>query len=325
MAAGPLVSVVIPVFNGSAYLREAIESALAQTYPNVEILVVDDGSNDGGATAAIVRSYGGLIRPLRQENGGVASALNLGIRAMRGEFFSWLSHDDAYLPHKLSSQIAALPRLGGDTVLYADYEIIDGTGKRIGCSRNGGIPEAMFRRALVTETPVNGCTVLVPGRCFERAGLFDESLKTTQDYDLWFRMADCCRFVHQPLVVLKSRVHPAQGTRALAAACRAEGNALHIRFLETLANERQRAPAFDRFLLYAAVRLRQLGYTAAAARALSMYLEESHAGRGFPGTAHRAAAGLFYGLLDRRPFRGVLAKALRSWAFSGSRRAFPMR
>ena len=101
----PLVSIVIPVYNGANFLREAIDSALAQTWPHCEILVVNDGSTDNGATEDISLSYRARIRYFRKENGGVASALNLGIREMRGDFFSWLSHDDVYLPDKCRNQV----------------------------------------------------------------------------------------------------------------------------------------------------------------------------------------------------------------------------
>ncbi|TFG59465.1 MAG: glycosyltransferase family 2 protein, partial [Deltaproteobacteria bacterium] len=84
MGLRPLVSIVIPVYNGSDYLREAVDSAMAQTYADVEVLVVNDGSDDGGKTEAIALSYGDRIRYFRKENGGVASALNLGVREMRG-------------------------------------------------------------------------------------------------------------------------------------------------------------------------------------------------------------------------------------------------
>ena len=87
------VSIIIPVFNGANYLREAIDSALKQTYENIEVLVINDGSDDNGKTEAIARSYGDKLRYFHKENGGVASALNLGIKEMAGEYFSWLSHD----------------------------------------------------------------------------------------------------------------------------------------------------------------------------------------------------------------------------------------
>ena len=79
----PLVSIIIPVYNGSNFMREAIDSALAQTYPNIEILVVNDGSTDN--TREIALSYGDKIRYFEKENGGVATALNLAIREMKGE------------------------------------------------------------------------------------------------------------------------------------------------------------------------------------------------------------------------------------------------
>ena len=82
MGSKPLVSIVIPVYNGSNYMREAIDSALAQTYENVEIIVVNDGSTDDGETDRIARSYGDKIRYFAKDNGGVSSALNKGIKEM---------------------------------------------------------------------------------------------------------------------------------------------------------------------------------------------------------------------------------------------------
>ena len=99
----PLVSIVIPVYNGSNYLAEAIDSALNQTYDNVEIIVVNDGSKDEGKTRDVALKYGNKIRYFEKENGGVASALNFGVKQMSGEYFSWLSHDDFYTPHKIET------------------------------------------------------------------------------------------------------------------------------------------------------------------------------------------------------------------------------
>src|SRR6185436_20245230 len=107
----PKVSIVIPVYNGSNYLRTAVESALAQTYSNIEIIVVNDGSTDDGDTEAIALSYGGRIKYYCKPNGHVASALNFGIRHMSGEYFSWLSHDDLYKSDKIALQMRALSEL----------------------------------------------------------------------------------------------------------------------------------------------------------------------------------------------------------------------
>ena len=101
----PLVSIIIPAYNASNYLKEAIESALNQTYKNVEIIVVNDGSNDGGQTRAVAEEYKEKIAYYEKENGGSSSALNYGIKKMNGEWFSWLSHDDVYYPDKIQKQI----------------------------------------------------------------------------------------------------------------------------------------------------------------------------------------------------------------------------
>jgi glycosyltransferase involved in cell wall biosynthesis len=114
----PLVSIVIPVYNGSNYLSEAIDCCLNQTYPHVEVIVVNDGSNDGGKSHEIAISYGSKISYYEKENGGVSSALNLGIEKMKGQYFSWLSHDDLYLPQHIETQIEALIKTpGADSVI----------------------------------------------------------------------------------------------------------------------------------------------------------------------------------------------------------------
>ena len=126
---------------------------------------------------------------------------------------------------------------------------------------------------LVTDIPVNGCTVLVPRRCFEQVGLFDERLKVTQDYDLWFRMARKYPFVHVPEVLLRSRMHAAQGTRRMASTCLAEGNANFTQWLDEIALDQMPSPdpALTRFFFRAAVRLKRRGYIPAAEHALLLY------------------------------------------------------
>ena len=133
----PLVSIVIPVYNGANYLSEAIDSALAQTYVNVEVIVVNDGSTDDGKTKDIALSFGNRIRYLEKGNGGVATALNLAVGEMRGELFSWLSHDDAYYPDKIARQVATLAAIEDDkTIPFCNYDIIDHGSQVVG---QGGI------------------------------------------------------------------------------------------------------------------------------------------------------------------------------------------
>ena len=104
----PKISIIIPVYNGSNYMKEAIDSAINQTYKNYEIIVVNDGSNDNGETEKIALEYGNKIKYYHKKNGGVSSALNYGIEKMTGEYFSWLSHDDVYTNDKIQNQINAL-------------------------------------------------------------------------------------------------------------------------------------------------------------------------------------------------------------------------
>jgi glycosyltransferase involved in cell wall biosynthesis len=207
----PKVSIIIPVYNGSNYLGEAIDSALAQTYKNIEIIVVNDGSDDGRKTEEIALSYGAKIRYFYKDNGGVASALNLGIREMTGEYFSWLSHDDVYYPNKIEAQIDYLRNMKKDIVLYSDYEFIDHESRFLKKKILKAVEPQKFRLALIVSDPVNGCTLLIPKICFELTGLFNEGLRTTQDYELWFRMAKNFTFVHIPRVLFKSRKHLEQG------------------------------------------------------------------------------------------------------------------
>lgn len=212
----PLVSIVIPVYNGANYMREAIDSALAQTYGNLEVLVVNDGSRDNGETERIAQSYGDKIRYFAKKNGGVATALNKGIREMRGEYFSWLSHDDVYLPHKIERQIAFMDQLElYDAVLYSDYSFVNGSGRSAGEQRLPGVPpDAVFQYLYLNQT-LHGCTLLIPKSAFDEVGMFPEHLKTTQDYDLWLRLCRKRPFVHQAEILIQGRQHEAQGSRVM--------------------------------------------------------------------------------------------------------------
>jgi hypothetical protein len=213
----PKVSIVIPVFNGADFLRQAVESALNQTYPRVEVIVVNDGSIDGGKTEEIAKSFGSRIRYVHRANGGVAAALNTGIQMMEGDFFSWLSHDDLYYPHKIEFQLKflkdALPQA---VMLYSDFDIIDANSICTGVCR---VPSVIADAPLVAilSTIVHGCSTLVSREIFDRVGLFNERLLTTQDNDMWLRiLKDGYPILHVPEVLIRSRQHAGQGQRKLA-------------------------------------------------------------------------------------------------------------
>ena len=125
----PKVSIVIPVYNGSNYLWEALESAINQIYDNIEIIVVNDGSNDWWKTKQVAMKYKDKIRYFEKENWWVASALNFWIRKMEWEYFSWLSHDDMYYPNKIEEQIKFLEKLNKEkrdnAIIFTNFEFVD--------------------------------------------------------------------------------------------------------------------------------------------------------------------------------------------------------
>ncbi|MEL6752199.1 MAG: glycosyltransferase, partial [Pseudomonadota bacterium] len=209
-------SIVIPVYNGANYMEAAIDSALAQTWRDTEVIVVNDGSTDGGETDRIAKSYGDRIRYIAQPNGGVASALNTGIHAMTGEVFCWLSHDDRHLPEKLTRQFrkwTAMKR--PKNILIADYRLIDESGAKITDVRLDH--EAINAQPLhaLLRGSIHGCSVFVPRTFFEDVGQFDLGRPTTQDYDLWNRGFRAYPFVHMDEVLIESRWHDEQGSKKI--------------------------------------------------------------------------------------------------------------
>ena len=141
-ASTPLVSIVIPVYNGARYVGQAIESALGQDYPSIEVIVVNDGSTDEGRTREAIAPYLPRVRYFEKPNGGVASALNFGIAQMRGGYLSWLSHDDLYRSDKVSRQVARMSELESEAILYTDFDIVDENGNRVSRVR---VPAAVSR------------------------------------------------------------------------------------------------------------------------------------------------------------------------------------
>jgi glycosyltransferase involved in cell wall biosynthesis len=273
----PKISVVIPVYNGADFLEEAIESALAQTYANIEIIVVNDGSSDAGATERIALGYHNRIIYASKPNGGVASALNVAIKLATGDYLSWLSHDDLYTPHKLQRQVDFL-RAKGDTdaIVYSDFSVFTVSPDEDTVIPLRGVPPEQFRYWITVENALHGCTLLIPRKAFERCGNFNESLRTTQDYDLWFRMAKEFRFVHIPEVFVKARNHAQQGSVKMADTALRECNALLSNFVENLAeNEITSASGTSLPVGYAKISasmaLRGFDEAASTAMRLSLY------------------------------------------------------
>jgi len=183
----PRISVVIPVFNGANYLATAIDSALGQTYDDVEVLVIDDGSTDGGATEAIARAYGDRIRYHRKANGGVSSALNSGIALMHGDYFAWLSHDDRFLPEKFERQVAFIEQHREVDALATGLEVIDSQGAVTSNYSCGDVTVIRNGRGVMDHW-VYGCSLLIHKGVFNRLGGFNEGNRTVQDLEMWLKM-----------------------------------------------------------------------------------------------------------------------------------------
>jgi len=210
-----LVSIIIPVYNGANYLREAIDSALAQTYPNIEVIVINDGSDDDGATERIAKSYGEGIRYFRKENGGVSSALNYGISVMHGECFSWLSHDDVYLPDKIESEIKALQILGAKkSIVKCKTSYIDKYSKLIKKKKDVNQITTVDEPLLYSiKHTLNGCSLLIPKEAIEHTTGFDESLRYCQDVLMWWKLfIDGYGLIDTGKVGMYSRIHNQQLT-----------------------------------------------------------------------------------------------------------------
>ncbi len=213
----PLVSIIIPVYNGSNYLKKAIDSALNQTYSNIEIIVVNDGSTDEGKTEEIAKSYGSRIRYIKKENGGVSSALNEGIREMKGTYFSWLSHDDEYYADKIEKQIESLKKVNNPrTVALCGTEFIDEKSNVLNkkwAMQEAGVYSSKEALSQLTKKTFSGIALLIPKSAFDENGLFDESLKYIQDLVMWRSVfLSGYSLVVVPRTMARSRLHSAQQT-----------------------------------------------------------------------------------------------------------------
>ena len=186
----PKVTIVIPIYNGENYMREAIDSALGQTYPNIEIIVINDGSTDN--TEKIALSYGNRIRYFAKENGGVSSALNIGLEKMTGEYFQFLPHDDLLHPQKIEKQIAAIQASGQpDSIVWSGWSLYLQEEKKL---KRVMFPYEHDDVKMITKgiypllySLITVVTVLFPKKFIDEVGTFNLELATSQDYDMMFR------------------------------------------------------------------------------------------------------------------------------------------
>lgn len=215
-------SVVMPVYNGRDFFKFALESAVVATDKCDEIIVVEDGSSDGGVRDIVdMFQHDREIRYLSKSNGGVATALNLGLENCRNPNFSWLSHDDLYLKNRFKSD-RGLREYSPDTVTVSDFYLLESGSNQltyINSTPNLGNKQ---RFRLLSRRFLNGNCLTAPVETLLSCGGFESKRKHTQDYALWLKIMDRTSFVAVPEPTVLSRQHPNQDSKTQPVAARQE-------------------------------------------------------------------------------------------------------
>jgi glycosyltransferase involved in cell wall biosynthesis len=225
----PAVSVLMSVRNGAPWVKEAVESVLGQTFPDLELVVIDDGSTD--ATAALLASIRDpRLRVERQPPRGLTPSLNRALALARAPLVARLDADDLALPERLARQRAFLDAHPDVGLLGTAAREVDAAGRELGVTRP---PEddAAIRGALIRRNPFVHSSVMMRRDTVEKVGGYDESLPVAQDYDLWMRLSRITRLANlpAPLVVrrlLPGRVGATRDAERLAAEARVRWRAV---------------------------------------------------------------------------------------------------
>jgi glycosyltransferase involved in cell wall biosynthesis len=201
----PLVSVIVPAYNVECYVAAAIDSALAQTYAPVEVVVVDDGSTD--RTAEVIAGYGDRVVTVSQENRGLAGARNSGIRAASGSILALLDADDLWLPERLDRMVPVLTGRPGIGMVTSDAYVMDETVRTTkrcyGDRRRYPFPAHEDEQLdIIAKRNFLFISVVFRRELVDRCGTFDESMRRAEDYELWTRFllsGSRAAFVPEPL------------------------------------------------------------------------------------------------------------------------------
>ena len=206
----PKVSIIIPFYN-CPYVDQAIKSALHQTYENIEVVVIDDGST---SYTEKIGPFRDKIIYTRKENGGTATAVNTGLSIATGEYIAWLSSDDYFVPEKISKQIKFMIEKKIDTS-FTNFDIIDKDNQVLipWCTERFTNIEDVYQ-AFLTYNAINGCTTLIKRKVFDKMGYFSPDFRYTHDYEMWFRMlVNGYEFHYLDESLTKFRSHENAGTR----------------------------------------------------------------------------------------------------------------
>jgi teichuronic acid biosynthesis glycosyltransferase TuaG len=209
----PVISVVIPAFNAANYLGEAIDSVLAQSAGNIEVIVVDDASTDG--TAAVAGKYGARLRLVQQKNTGVSGARNRGVRESIGRYVAFLDADDTWLPGKIEKQLSALEASRHAGVCSAACLVTDQNLKPIVVEINHRKASALEDLLLLGNVVGSVSSALIERRLLLEAGGFDPTFSHCADWEFWIRLARRTEFVYLPEALVTYRQHGTNMSRQI--------------------------------------------------------------------------------------------------------------
>lgn len=203
----PIVSVAIPTYNRARWLRECVESALAQNYPELEVLVVDDGSTDD-TTGIVKRVSDSRLRYIRKGHTGAPHTRNCAVLHARGDFILWLDSDDILLPHTVERELGILDKFREADIVYGDLQIIDEKGKNTGrVHRRKDFWGTDVISCVIEDSPVPHAGTMVRRSLYQEHGLYDERFARAHDYEFWSRIAESVRFKHAGCFTCKYRIH----------------------------------------------------------------------------------------------------------------------
>jgi glycosyltransferase involved in cell wall biosynthesis len=206
------VSVIIPTYNAARYIGKAIESVLAQTYKDYEIIVVDDGSTDN--TREVLIPYENHIHYIYQENQKLPAARNAGVAASSGQYLTFLDSDDLLLPDKLALQISSLEAQSKIGLIASGWQYINEEGQLLGELRPWLNSSVINMESLLFQGLAPVHAVLVRRSWFDDIGGFDSSLPYCEDMDFWYRLyLSGCEMSWEPAIVCQYRIHDANMTR----------------------------------------------------------------------------------------------------------------
>jgi len=203
------VSVIIPAFNAAEYIKEAVESVFNQTYKDIEVIVVDDGSTDN--TRTIVNSYGAKVIYIYQQNQGHAIARNTGLKKAAGQYYAFLDADDYWLPGKIAKQVQILKENPDSGIVHCDIKKVDLEGHEVKKSPKikRYIEGEIFPYFLTRKGHIATSSALFKKECIERYGLLNESVRDwgSEDREFWLRMCKHYKveYIDEPLVVYRVR------------------------------------------------------------------------------------------------------------------------